>query len=180
MDLAIQFTLIAVLIPVVAGIMLWATSGDISERHHSHHDTYVMASTLSWSLVFSMVFMGALGILLEWLCMVGVFRANGVVVLGFFDAFLIVAFVYWLLLRRYKVVTYDDEMVVTPFLGKTVVIRYKDISAMEWTTSIITPKSRNVRVFVGHQRRALLWSVLDLNQILVRINRFDVLDNLSS
>ena len=51
---------------------------------------------------------------------------------------------------------------------------------MEWTPSILLQNSRNVRVFVGHRRRALLWGALDLDQILIRIDRFDVLDNLSS
>ncbi len=171
---------IAVAIPLVSGCMLWASSGVIAERHHSHHDTYQIASTLSFSIVFAMIVMSVLAMLLERLCVVGVFRADGGVAVGFFDGFLIVSFVYWLLLRRYRVVTYDDRMLVTPFFGRTIEIRYSDISAMEWTTSVIVPQGRNVRVFVTNRKRVLLWAVLDLDQILYRINRFDVLDSLSS
>ena len=40
-----------------------------------------------------------------------------------------------------------------------------------------SPNGRNINVFVGNRRRALLWSALDLEQILIRINRFDVLEN---
>lgn len=171
---------VAIVIPLVASMVVWLNAGGISERHHSHHDTYVISNTLSWTLVFAMVFMGALGVLLGWLCMVGVFGADATVVLGFFDAFLVVSFVYWILLRRYKVVTYDDRLDVTPFLGRTAHIPYDNISAMEWEPSLIMPNSRNVRVYVGHRRRALLWGGLDLDQILIRIDRFDALEDLST
>lgn len=165
-------------IPIMAGVLLWLESESISERHHSHHDTYVIASSLTWTLTFAMMFMGALGVLLGWLCMLGVFAADASVVLGFFDAFLFVSFAYWLVVRRYKVVTYDDRMEVTPFFGRTSSVNYADITAMEWTPSLLFPGGRNVRVFVGHRRRALLWSGLDLDQILIRINRFDTLEEL--
>lgn len=180
MDLPAILTVIAVGIPLAAAVLLWKNSGTIAERHHSHHDTYVVAGTLTWSLVFAMIFMGALGTLLGWLCTMGVFHMDPTVVLGFFDSFLVVSFLYWLLLRRYKVVTYDDRMEVTPFFGRTVEIPYARISAMEWTPSILMQSSRNVHVFVGTRRKAVLWGGLDLNQILIRINRFDVLDNVSS
>jgi hypothetical protein len=71
-------------------------------------------------------------------------------------------------------------MDVTPFFGRTVSISYKSISAMEWTPSVLMRNSRNVRVYVGHRRRALLWSGLDLDQILIRIDRFDAIDSLST
>ncbi len=180
MDMSVMLIAAAILIPLAATYMLWSSNGVISERHHSHHDTYVIAGTLSFSLVFAMILMGVLGVLFWWLCAVDVFKADGVVVMGFFDAFLVVSFVYWLLLRRYKVVTYDDYMVVTPFFGRSVSIPYARISAMQWSPSILKPGDKNVRVFVGHRRSALLWSALDLEQILIRIDRFDVLDNLSS
>ncbi len=171
---------IAVLVPLLSVFVARVGSLEISERHHSHHDTYVIASTLSWGVLFSMVFMGALGLLLGWLCMVTAFEADPKVVLAFFDAFLVTACVAWSALRRYKVVTFDDYLCVTPFIGPVATIRYDEISAMEWSASLIVPRARNVSVFVGHRRRALLWAVLDLDQILMRIDRFDVLENLSS
>jgi hypothetical protein len=128
-------------------------------------------------MVFALVFMGALGTLLGWLCIIGVFQTRAETVLVFFDSFLVVSFVYWLLLRRYKVVTYEDRLEVTPFMGRRQTIAYADISALEWAPSLMIANGRNVRVFVGHRRRALLWGALDLEQILIRINRFDVLEN---
>lgn len=180
MDESIILTAAAAGIPLFAAMVLWFSGGGIAERHHSHHDTYVIASTLAWTLVLAMVVMGSLGVLLGWLCIVGAYDADIEVVMGFFDAFLSVTFVYWWLLRRYKVVTYDTYMEVTPFFGRTATIAYADISAMEWLPSILMPNSRNVRVYVGHRRKALLWSGLDLDQILIRINRFDALEELAS
>ena len=170
---------IAIFIPVAALVLIVFrdSSSSIAERHHSHHDTYLIATTLIWSLVFAMVFMGALGAILGWLCMIEVFTADPVTVLVFFDSFLVVSFGYWLLLCRYKVVTYEDHLEVTPFFGKRQSIDYRDISALEWTPSFVIENGRNVRVFVGHRRRALLWGALDLDQILIRIDRFDVLEN---
>lgn len=180
MTVSAILTVLAAGIPLTAALILRVSDGGIAERHHSHHDTYVIASTLTWTLVFAMVIMGSLGVLLGWLCIVGVFVVDVAVVMGFFDAFLVVSFVYWWLVRRYKVVTYDERMEVTPFFGRTVSIDYEEISAMEWTSSLLLPNSRNVRVFVGHRRRALLWCGLDLDQILIRINRFDTLEDLAA
>ncbi len=168
------------IIPLVSIVMLWVGNSDISERHHSHHDTYVVPSVFSWVLVTSVVFMGALGILLGWLCMLTVFVGDIFVVFSFFDAFLITVFVLWLAIRRYKVVTFDDRLEVTPFLGPTSTVRYADISAMEWTKSVLIPNGRNIHVFVGHRRCAMLWATIDLDQILIRINRFDAIESLRS
>ena len=170
---------VAVAIPLFAALVVLLGDAGISERHHSHHDTYITAGSLTWTLVLAMIFMGALGVLLGWLCIVGVFHADPSVVMAFFDAFLVVSFIYWIMLRRYKVVTYDDRMDVTPFFGRSSTVSYDEISAMEWEPSLLIPSTRNIRVYVGHRRRALLWGGLDLDQILIRINRFDVLENLS-
>lgn len=180
MEPSIILAIIAVAIPATSTILIWSGDVGISERHHRHHDTYVIASTLTWSLVFAMIIMGSLGVLMGWLCMVGVFHVDAATVLGFFDAFLIVSFVYWVLLRRYKVVTYEDRLDVTPFVGRKTTIPYEDISLMEWTPSLLLRNSRSVGVFVGHRRRALLWGGLDLDQILIRIDRFDALENLGA
>ena len=179
MDGLIILMVLSAAIPAMATLSLWLGDGGISERHHSHHDTYVIAGTLTWSLAFAMIVMGSLGILLGWLCAIGVFNANGMVVMSFFDAFLVVSFIYWIFLRRYKVVTYERHMEVTPFFGPMTSIAYSDISAMEWAVSIIVPNGRNVRVFVGNKRKALLWAGLDLDQILIRIDRYDALNDLA-
>lgn len=171
----VLFTIPAVVIPLVATLMLVRGNGTIAERHHSHHDTYLIANTFTWTLVFAMIVMGSLGILLGWLCTLDVFTSDSIVVMGFFDAFIVVAFASWLLLRRYKVVTYDDHMSVTPFVGFTVSIAYDRISSMEWLPSVLLLGNRNVRVYVDGRRSALLWGALDLEQILIRVNRFDAL-----
>ena len=180
MNMPAVLAICSVAIPIVAFIIVWLSDENISERHHSHHDTYIISSSLTFVLLAAMVFMGALGMLLGWLCMVEVFSADASVVLGFFDAFLLVAFVYWLLIRRYKVVTYADHMEVTPFIGRKKTISYKSITAMEWSPSLLMPSNRNVWVHAGPRCRVLLWSVLDLDQILIRIDRFDALENLSA
>ena len=162
-------------IPLMAVVMVWASSTDISERHHSHHDTYTVASTFSWVVMFCMVFMGALGLLMAWMCSLNVYEADPLLVLAFFASFLGVAFLVWTGLRRYKVVTFDDRMCVTPVLGPVVTISYEDITAMVWESSPLVSRSRGVTVYVGQRRRARLLPVLDLDQILIRVDRFDVL-----
>lgn len=180
MDLAVAFGVLALAVPLCALLVLRHSAHDISERHHRHHDTYVIASSLTWTLVLVMAIIGSLCILLGWLCSIGVYTVRNTLVMSFFDAFLVMTFIQWLILRRYKVETYDEYMTVTPFLGLKATIAYKDISVMKWTPSIIIRNGRNVRVFVGQEQRALLWSGLDLEQILVRINRFDALEDLAA
>ncbi len=177
MDSSIALTIVAAGIPIAASLILRLSDAGISERHHSHHDTYMVSGTLTWSLVFTMIVMGSLGILLGWLCVLDAFTANTVVVMSFFDAFLVVSFLYWVLLRRYKVVTYDDHMDLTPLFGRTTSIVYADISSMEFVTSALQPNIRNLHVFVGEKRRAMLWGILDLEQILIRIDRYDAIDD---
>lgn len=167
-------------IPLAAALLLLAYDVGISERHHSHHDTYVIGSNLMLVLVFVMIVMGVIGVLLGWLCTIGVFWVRYPLVMSFFDSFLVITFAFWLALRRYKVTTYDDRLEITPFLGPRRIVAYDDITTMEWTPSLLMPNGRNVGVYVGQKRVALLWSGLDLDQILVRMGRFDTLDSLSA
>ena len=46
---------------------------------------------------------------------------------------------------------------------------------MVWVPSMSVRNGRNVRVFVGYRRRAVLWAGIDVEQILIRIDRFDIL-----
>ena len=58
-----QFLYIVVAgIPFAATVMDWLGSA-ISERHHSHHDTYEAPSALFHALVVVMVGMGLLGVI---------------------------------------------------------------------------------------------------------------------
>lgn len=164
-------------IPILAVIIEWTGDLGISERHHSHHDTYVVSSAFTRALVFAMIFMGGMGLIFCWLCEVGVFRASSEVVASFFAAFLVVMFVMWFLMRRYKVVTYDDRMDVTPFIGHKREIHYDDITAMTWANRWTPAEIPSVHVMVGGHHAAMIWSALDVEQILQRINRYDVLEN---
>ena len=166
-------------IPLVAVIVEWAAAARTAERHHSHHDTYVVATSLSRAMVVSMVFMGLMGLFLGWLCNDGVF-GNAVdvrVVLGFFAAFLIVLMVIWLALRRYQVKLYDESMIVTPFVGSDIEVAYADIDRLAWTGIRAGTGYQNLSVYVGDKRVAVLLGILDIDQILMRINRFDVLEH---
>lgn len=162
---------------MVAALIEWGSDLGISERHHSHHDTYVVSGAFTRALVFAMIFMGCMGVVFCWLCRIGVFAASTVVVAGFFVAFIVVMFAMWALMRRYKVVTYDDRMEVTPFVGRTVEVRYADITEMEWANPWTVSDMPSIHVMVGDRYVATLWSALDLEQILQRINRYDVLEN---
>lgn len=170
---------ITAVIPLVAVAIEWFASEDLSERHHSHHDTFVITSSLKRSLVIAMIFMGVTGVVLGWLCEVDVFEASPSVVMGFFAGFIIVSFLVWALMRRYRVALYEDHMVVLPFFGASKIVRYSDISSMEWTGMRSGSGYRNLAVFVGGERVATLWGGSDLEQILMRIDRFDVLGHSS-
>lgn len=162
---------------MLAAIIEWSGDLGISERHHSHHDTYVVSGAFTRALVFAMIFMGCMGLVFCWLCRIGVFAASPVVVAAFFVAFIVVMFTMWFFMRRYKVVTYDDAMEVTPFIGHTASIRYADITSMEWAGSWTVSEMPSIYVMVGGHFAAMLWSALDLEQILQRINRYDVLES---
>lgn len=165
-------------LPLLAVLLEWVANSDLSERHHSHHDTYVVSGILLRTLVITMVFMGILGLVLAWLCDVGVFEASLRVLLSFFAAFLGVSFAILLALRHYQVVTFDDRMRVTPFVGKKREVLYKDIERMEWSRPNSLVGYQSVRVYCsGHPAPITLWGTLDVEQILMRINRFDVLEN---
>lgn len=171
---------IAVAIPLVAAAIEWFASEDISERHHSHHDTFVIAPSIKRSLIIAMIFMGVTGIVLGWLCEIDVFEADPSVVLGFFVGFLAVTLVIWAFMRRYKLALYDDHMIVSPFVGPSAIVRYADISSMEWTGMRAGSGYRNLAIFVGGGKATTLWGGIDLDQVLMRIDRFDVLGRASN
>lgn len=165
-------------VPLLAVVLEWIANSDLSERHHRNHDTYVVSGILLRTLVMTMAFMGILGLVLAWLCDVGVFEASPPVLLSFFAAFLGVSLVILLALRHYQVVTFDDRMHVTPFLGRRREVLYKDIERMEWSRPNSLVGYQSVRVWRhGDDRPITLWGTLDVEQILMRVNRFDVLEN---
>lgn len=174
MDYQVLYILVAG-IPFAATIIDWLGS-TVSERHHIHHDTYEPPAALFRYLVVVMVGMGLLGVLagimLDTMTEMGGFPA----VMVFFAAFEVVLFVLWFAMRRYRVVTYGDHMVVTPFVGRPVSIAYHDISALRWRRFRFGFSDASVDVFVAGRRVATIWSGIDTDQVLMTIDRFDVLD----
>ena len=169
-------------IPLFAVIMLMPMMtlpiellGDnvIIERHHLHHDTYLVPRSISSALMLMMLFVGMLGVVVGWLCNVGVFHADIVIVLAFFATFIMATFVLWLGIRRYRLMTYDDRLQVRGFAGPTRIVRYADITEIRRLPRTLN-NYQSVRVYAG-ETRIFLWGLLDLDQILARIDRFDVL-----
>lgn len=167
---------LAVVPPTIAVVLEFMNSVRLSERHHSHHDTYGVSIVMLSVLVMAMVFMGLLGLVLSWLCYVGVFHADGTVMLGFFSSFVLVMFVMWMAMRRYHVSTYDDYMVITPYVGKSQTIHYDKIERLRWSGSRSFFGDRSLSVIVGGKVVAVLVGVVDIEQILQSINRTDILD----
>ena len=167
---------LCIVLPSIATLAEWFISTGLSERHHSRHDTYVIPSALTGALSLAMFFMGLLGLLLSWLCKVGVFRADITTMIGFFASFVTVMFVMWAALRHYRVATFDDHLEVTPFVGKKRIIRYADIERMSWAKPFGISPNRSILIQAGGEVKAVLVGTFDLDQILLSINRNDVLD----
>lgn len=170
---------IAIAVPVVALALEHVGSVRISERHHSHHDTYVVPVSFTRLIVLALVFMAALGLLLAWLCETGVFGVGAIVVLGFFDAFLVTCLALWCFVCRYRVSTFGDCMVVTPFIGPRVWVRYDQIERLEWSGLRKESGFRNLVVWVGGRRVVTLLGIVDVEQIIMSIDRFDLLPQTS-
>lgn len=166
-----------VAIPAVCTFLEWTLLNDIPERHHRHHDTYRVSNAFTHILIMVMIFMGVLGLVFFCLCRVGVFATNVHIVLAFFTAFLVVMACYWSNLHRYKVVTYRDHMFVASYLGPGKTIYYDKILRMEWGSSSPIRALKNVYVYAEDvPGRVVLRGTLDLRQILMTIDRFDVLE----
>lgn len=166
---------IAVVVPAIGLVLEHVGNVRISERHHSHHDTYVVPVAFTRAIVLVMVFMAALGLVLDWLCLQGAFSVSPRMVLGFSDAFLVTCFVLWGLIRRYRVSTFADCMVVTPFLGSPVWVRYDQIERLEWTGLRMESGFRSLEVQFDGGRRVRLHGIVDVEQIILTIDRFDLL-----
>lgn len=166
---------VAILVPVAALVLEHVGNVRFTERHHSHHDTYVVPVSFTRLIVVAMVFMSALGLLLAWLCGAGVFGTSMTVVLAFFDAFLVTCFVMWVFICRYRVSTFQDCMVVTPIVGPKVWVHYDHIDRLEWSGLRKESGFRNLVVWVDGHRVVTLLGVVDVEQIIMSIDRFDLL-----
>lgn len=166
---------LAVLVPLAALALEHVGNAHISERHHSHHDTYAVPVSFTRALVLAMVFAGVFGLALDGLCALRVFLADPVWILAFFDAFVVSVFVMWWCLGRYKVSTFEECLAVTPLLGPDVWVRYEEIERLEWIGFRKGSGYRNLGIWTGGRQVATLSGIVDVEQILMRIDRFDAL-----
>lgn len=165
--------LVTLLLPLAAALVDVHYDEPVAERHHGHHDTYVVSRFLLSSLGLSMAFMGVLGPVLSWLCVHGVFSADARVVLSYFTTVVLVAFFFWALIRRYRIVTYQDRLMVHPLVGRARTVVYAEIDRMEWVPSLFGRRTPSVRVWEADSAICTLWGAMDLDQILLRVDRFD-------
>ncbi len=168
-------TSLSVVLPLLALVIEHAGQERISERHHSHHDTYAASPTFTRALMYAMLLTGCLGIVLAWLCDQRALSASPMLVLAFFDAFLLTSLLLWLCVRRYRVSTFDDSMMVVPLVGRRVWVRYNDIDRLEWSGVRTGGGLRNLDVWIGGRRVATLRGIVDIEQILMSVDRFDLL-----
>ena len=173
----LQMLTAVLVIPLLAASVEMLTGTRISERHHVHHDTYTVSLVVPRTLVLVMVFMGALGGVVGWLCHLGVFTSDPSVPLAFFIMFQVTLFFMAIGAMRYQVMAYDDMMVVRPAYGFTRTIYYDQIDSMAWVSSFLTPRMRDVRIRSKLGDSVRLWSLIDIEQILLRIDRYDAIVN---
>ena len=152
----------------------------IAERHHSHHDTYVVSPDFLRSLVVAMLIVGCVGVLLGIFCMIGLFDAGQEVLLAFAVAFNLTMFGMWLLLSRYKVSFFRDRGVITPFLGRDVCFFYNDVESLDWKGVRRSSGYRDLVVREKGGRALRIWGIVDIEQVLLHVDRFDVLAPLNA
>jgi len=112
---------------------------------------------------------------------------------SFFAAFSYTLSCALIIISRYSIQTYENEMHLTTLMGATYVIPYADIVSMYWTSRSSFLEAPALRLCYtpvpdqsahhAHPMHIKIWALLDIDQILLRINRFDVLhasrDNVS-
>lgn len=165
----------AIGLPVVAIAIELVVGTRIYERHHIHHDTYGVSPVVSRTLVLVMVFMGGLGAIIGWLCHLGVFQSDSELALAFFVAFELTLLLMVMAVVRYRVMAYDDYMIVWPPFGLPRTLYYDRIERMEWRPSYLGPHLRDLYVWTDNRKRARIWCLVDIERVLLRIDRFDAM-----
>ena len=66
-------------------------------------------------------------------------------------------------------------MVVTPVVGRNVWVRYDEIERLEWTGLRMESGFRSLAVWVDGRRAATLLGIVDVEQIIMSMDRFDLL-----
>jgi hypothetical protein len=164
-------------IPIFSAIFQIVSDTDIAERHHSHHDTYRASKTFTRMLVYAMGCMGGAGILVCLLQRLGLLDVDIPVAITFFCSFVVTTWAVWAMFGRYRVETYSDYLRVVPLLGRARVIPYDRICDIRTLGDPLWEGNPSVCVYErGRRTPALLWNLLDVEQILMRINRPDLLE----
>ncbi len=174
--LAVVLSILAIL-PAVAATLLEHVAAPmrLTERHHAHHDTYVVPPDFMRSLVVAMLVMGCTGVLLGIFCVLGLFDSTPELVLAFVDGFVATMFVSWVALCRYKISLFEDRAVLTPFIGRDAFFFYSDVVAMDWSGIRRKSGYRDLNVHLNDGRDVRIYGVTDIEQVLLHIDRFDVL-----
>lgn len=168
--------LISIVIPVLACLFELGPTTTLSELHHKHFDSYRAQSALSGSLCMVMVLMGTLCLLFVILCNVGFFLISPIIIMGFFASFIVVMFVSWLATKHFQVITYRDYLVIYPFFGRYKKLFYKDIVRIR-RGSVLEPLGyHSIYLYDGAGRHYFIWGALDVDNIMLKVNRFDVFD----
>ena len=171
-----RLTILVVGIPLVASLFELVTGTEISERHHVHHDTYSVSRVVPRTMLLVMVFMGVLGGLTNWLCQIGVYSADPSIPMGFFVAFQLTMLVMLVGISRCQAMTYNDRMIVRPMYGRMRTLAYRDITRIERRTTLVAPHFQDLRIHVASGDKVRVSGLLDTEQMLLRIDRFDALD----
>lgn len=152
----------------------------LAERHHSHHDTYVVSPDFTRSIVVAMLVVGCLGVLLAVFCFAGVFHGGYACILAFTDAFAVTMLACWLLLTRYKVSLFEDRCVITPFLGRDNCFFYSDVRSLDWAGLRRSSGYRDLVITENNGNKLRIWGIVDIEQVLLHMDRFDVLAPLAA
>ncbi len=178
--MTIVFMLIST-IPALIALLCehFFSSFRISERHHAHHDTYLVPPLFTRGVALCMVLFALLGDMIGVMCLMRVFSADPTVCLAFFDAAVITMWVLWATLCRYKVSIFEANeehgrrVVITPLIGLPKVVRVDDITHMSWFGMRKNSGYRDLLFWENDKRLAHIWAIVDLEQILLHIDRFD-------
>ena len=167
---------IAAVLPGSVATFLEHVNGPLrlAERHHSHHDTYVVSPDFTRALVVATLMVGCIGVMLSLLCFMGVFLAGYLQVLAFTNAFAYTMFALWICLVRYKVALFEDHVVVTPCFGNEACLFYSDIVETEWVGVRRRSGYRDLRL-IAKDDAVTVRGVVDIEQVLLHVDRFDVL-----
>lgn len=174
--------LVLSLVPGVVAALIGRANAPIRlvERHHSHHDTYVVPPDFLRALVVTMLLVGCLGFVLGAFSLAGAFGPSARCVLAFTDAFVWTFFGAWVVLMRYKVSLFEDRGEIVPLIGRSSCFFYSDIEKLGWRGRIRTSGYRDLVIVEKDGKRLRIWGIVDIEQILLHIDRFDVLEPLAA